>query len=127
MKTIAIFVLAAAISLAASDSKSTAISVRVVPEVLISVNGTESVGVKIRLSEIGKAQVWIGDNCSSPLADSTTIEHSGVYQIPLATLPGSGRMVCLASQVDGLMQGVALLVPRGAAAPQLTGSTLSLI
>lgn len=112
-----------AVHLMAADWKPSAVTVRVEPEVLVSVHGTQSVGVMIRLSPGSTAKLWIGDNCSTPLAAGFSIGKSGTYEVPIAQLPGSGRMVCLVSAADGLLETVPLLVPRAADAVQCTNST----
>jgi hypothetical protein len=126
MKAITILALLA-MNLAAADSKSSIITVRVVPEVAISVKGMESVGVRIRLSPMAKAQLWIGDNCSNPPAASHIIGQSGTYEVPMALLPGVGRMVCLISAVDGLIETAPLLAPRLADSVRCADSTCSAI
>jgi hypothetical protein len=115
------------LNLAAADLKTSTMTVRVVPEVLVSVRGTESVSVRIRLSDSARARMWIGDNCSIPPADSHTIGKSGEYEIPIEVLPGSGRMVCLLSEVDGLMELAPLFVPRVADPVLCINSTCSKI
>jgi hypothetical protein len=72
LKAIAILALAA-FDLAAADSKPSTMMVRVVPEVVVSVQGMHAVGVKIRLKEMAKAQLWIGDNCSIPFLSDAPI------------------------------------------------------
>jgi hypothetical protein len=126
MKVISILAFAV-LNLAAADSKSQTVSVKIVPEVAVSLQGADSVSVKIRLSEMGKAQLWIADSCSMPLAGSKTIEKSGTFEIPLSTLPGAGRAVCLVSVVDGLTEMVPLLAPRAAAVRQPNDSVYSSI
>jgi len=89
----------------------------------VSVQGSASVGVKIRLSEVATAQLWIGHDCSAPPNSTHTIEQSGTYAIPISRLPGNGGMVCLISAEDGLMQAVPLHVPNVAESVRCTNST----
>jgi len=112
-----------AVQLMAADSKPSAITVRVPPEVLVSVSGTQSVAVRIRLSPGAKAQLWISDNCSIPLPAGYGIGQSGMFEIPIALLPGGGRMVCLMSAQDGLMESVPLIVPKASDPVRCTNST----
>jgi len=112
-----------AVQLMAADAKHSAIAVRVGPEVLVSVNGNQSVSVRIRLSPAAKAQLWIGDNCSIPLAAGYGIGQSGMYEVPIAVVPGSGRMICLTSAEDGLMEGVPLMAPKASDPMRCTNST----
>jgi hypothetical protein len=97
--------------------------VRVGPEALVTVNGTQSVAVRIRLSAGATAQVWIGDTCSAPFPAGHSIGQSGLYEIPIALLPGSGGMICLVSAQDGLAEGVPMLAPKAADAVRCTNST----
>ena len=64
--------------------------------------------IAARLSEGSEAQVWLGEDCSRGTTASHTISDSGAYEIPLSTLPGTGRMVCLLSAADGLADAVSL-------------------
>ncbi|HEY2014074.1 MAG TPA: hypothetical protein VGH38_11275 [Bryobacteraceae bacterium] len=100
-----------ALGLMASDSKPVSLVVRVAPELAVSQEGADSIGIKIRLSELARAQLWIADNCSTPLPDSSTISHSGEYRIPISTLPGSGRMVCLFSNLGAMREAIPLISP----------------
>lgn len=83
MKAIAILALAA-FDLAAADSKPSTMTVRVVPEVVVSVQGMQSVGLKIRLSEMAKAQDRL--TAAVPLlvprvADSVRCTNSDCYSM----------------------------------------------
>lgn len=122
MKAIAAFALFM-LSAGAADHKTAAISVLVVPEAMLSVQGADIVGVRIRLSQSAKAQVWIGDNCLVPLPNSRSIGQSGEYNIALSTLPGTGRMVCLLSATDGLAKSAPLPRARIADAVRCENST----
>src|SRR5579863_598109 len=75
----------------AADYKATTISVRYAPAAEVSVRGTDSVGLRIRLSQGSKAQVWIADNCFTPQASGFIVGQSGEYSISLSTIPGTGR------------------------------------
>jgi hypothetical protein len=107
MRTVALFALLAA-GLMAADSKSTTLTIRVAPEALVTMEGTETVSVKIRLSAKSQAQLWIADSCSAPPGASQTIAQSGSYTIPVATLSGTGSLVCLSDASDGILTSVPL-------------------
>ena len=122
MKLIATLTLLA-LSANAADHKVTSIFVRVVPEAVVSVQGTTTVSVRIRLSQAGAAQVWVGDNCATPLPNSQVIRQSGEYSFPLATVPGTGKRVCLTSAIDGLFESAPLPVARTADVVTCTNNT----
>jgi len=98
-------------NLVAADSRSVSLWVRVIPDALVTAQGSDMVGVKIRLSAIAQAQLWIADSCTVASPASRPIPESGTYAIPISTLPGTGHMVCLASPADGLLESAPLNSP----------------
>jgi len=114
MKTV-ILMMALAFSLVAADSRAVSLSVTFGPEVLATVQGTDAVALRIRLSPAATAQLWIADICSIPVAGARTISQTGEYQITVSSLPGVGGRFCLASTMDGLYESVPLMAPVKAA------------
>jgi hypothetical protein len=110
-----------AIDMVSADSISTTLSVRIMPQVVLSMQG-EVVAVRIRLSDMGKAEVWMADSCAIPLADSKIIARSGTYEIALSTLSGTGRLLCLHSAIDGLSESAPL--PQSFRCPDATCSSI---
>ncbi len=101
-RNLSLFLLFAGVSLAASQRGSSTLSVTIRPEVLLT-SRANTVNLKIRLSEGASAQLWIADACavSAVSVAMYTVSESGTYQIPVSSLAGSGKNVCLSS-TDGL-------------------------
>jgi hypothetical protein len=74
--------------------------VAVRPELSATLDGSGSVQVRIRLAPGAQARVWTSTACATPSPDSYVIARSGTHRIAVATLPGSGTTVCIASS-DG--------------------------
>ena len=92
----------------AADSRMTSLIVRYRPEAVVSVQGGNVANLKIRLSEMAVATVWIADTCAAPAKESQTISESGEYHIPISSVPGQGRNFCLLSNADGILLSAAL-------------------
>jgi hypothetical protein len=95
---------------AASDSRSAALFVTFRPEVALSGQSLNTVGLKIRLSDGGSAHLWLADICSSVPSAAYIVRASGEYQIPVPSLGTAGTMVCLSS-TDGLRSQLQLPTP----------------
>jgi len=113
MKVMRLVVLLAVLAsdLLSADSKAVSLLVRVMPQAVVTMQGPDIVGVTIRLSAMSQAQLWIAASCSVPSAAGRTIAQSGTYVFPVSTLSGTGRLVCLSSAMDGLLESAALIVP----------------
>jgi hypothetical protein len=120
MKIIILFA-ACALSLFGADSRAVSLTARFGPEVLATA-GSDSVSLRIRLSVGAAAQVWIADICSSTSAGARLIAQSGDYNLPISTLPGTGRSFCVSSLADGLFESVPLMAPVAASAMRCTGT-----
>jgi len=94
----------------ASDPKPSSLSVRFLPEVALTSQGSSFVSLKIRLSDGAFAQLWIADTCSSGSPSAYLVRVSGEYQIPVSSLGTEGATICLSS-TDGLRAEARLSAP----------------
>src|SRR5712671_2546974 len=95
---------------AAPNSRSTSLLVTFGPEVALSSQGSNFVGLKIRLSDGASAQLWIADMCSIAPGSAYIIRMSGEYQIPVSNLGKTGTTACLSS-TDGVIAQAQLVAP----------------
>ncbi len=95
-------------SLSAAKSKSVAVSVNIRPAVAVTVQGAGAAEVKIRLNSEAHARVWKDENCATVPAKSYTITQSGIYNLNLAQIDGTGSRLCLASSDGTLSKSVTL-------------------
>jgi len=65
------------------------LSVRAMPEAAVTLRGTDMVSVRIRLSAMSHAQLWIADSCSVPSAASRAIPQFSTYAILCDSYLGS--------------------------------------
>jgi hypothetical protein len=95
-------------ALSAAEHRTASLTISVNPAVVLSVEGTSSLGVKIRISSAVSAYLWIADACTATTSAPFVVAQSGEYHIPLSALHGSGSLACLSALLDGLTAEVQL-------------------
>ena len=88
-------------ALHAQQALSSTIGVRIVPEVKLVTTG-EALQITIRLNRGSTARIWTSDDCS-PSSSPSELSRSGIYELPLGSLPGNGSRICLESS-DGTLR-----------------------
>lgn len=100
IRAAALFLISCALFAAEHRSASLTVSVR--PQVVLSIEGSSNIKVKIRLSPSSSAHLWIADTCTAPASAPFVLAQSGEYHIPVSALNGTGGLVCVTAVLDGL-------------------------
>ena len=122
-RLLTVLVLLQGMGVSATKSTSVGLMVSIRPAVVLTVQGTQAIGITIRLAAQTQAKLWRSDECFVIPATAYAIPESGVYSVALMEINGKGSKLCLVSSDGALSVSVPLPVDSCDAQQSTKGTT----